>query len=247
MPHLSTFRCRIKTSSDATLKDLGPVRGQKPQPPSVGRGLRPRRPLQQIAQLLSLQFYPPERERRPPACIYGPLLPVRPLELQPQNCADRLRSRSPSAQPSGASSRGPPHSVSSARLGRKGEPHGIYPRQSSAPRGRTTGPPGRRGGNRDRASRTWTRGGDARMHGNPQRSPSSSRRGETVTRHKRYHLDQTGIPSARRSVRIRLMSNRPHPMDADPGTIRRHCRACRTAPRGSDDRNRRPPIRHERF
>ena len=107
MPHLSTFRCRIKTSSDATLKDLGPVRGQKPQSPSVGRGLRPRRPLQQIAQLLSLQFYPPERERRPPACIYGPLLPVRPLELQPQNCADRLRSRSPSAQPSGASSRGP--------------------------------------------------------------------------------------------------------------------------------------------
>ena len=101
MPHQNIFRCHIKRP--------GPRAGTKTAVP-VGRARTPASPpfaTNRTAQLLSLQFYPPERERRPPACIYGPLLPVRPLELQPQNCADRLRSRSPSAQPSGASSRGP--------------------------------------------------------------------------------------------------------------------------------------------
>ena len=91
MPHQNIFRCRIKRP--------GPRAGTNPQSPSVGRGLRPRRACNQSHRCLSQQFYPPERERRPSACIYDSFLPVRPLELQPQNFADRLRLRSPSAPP----------------------------------------------------------------------------------------------------------------------------------------------------
>ena len=184
MPHQNIFRCHIKRP--------GPRAGTKTAVP-VGRARTPASPPFATNRTVTIPAILSSRTRAKAPCVH--LRSITPCQASRIATAELRRQASLTLafRPAvGGLEPRPPHSVSSARLGRRGEPHGIYPRQSSVPRGRTTGPPGRQGGSHCRPSLAKTRCGHAWIHGNSLRSSSSTRRGESVTRHMRYHLRLTG-------------------------------------------------------
>ena len=175
MPHLSTFRCRIKRP--------GPRAGTKTAVP-VGRARTPASPPFATNRTVTIPAILSSRTRAKAPCVH--LRSITPCQASRIATAELRRQASLTLafRPAvGGLEPRPPHSVSSARLGRRGEHHGICPRQQSVPRGRTTGPPGRQGGSRRRSRCTKTRGGAAWIHGNPPRRSTSPRRGEAETRH----------------------------------------------------------------